>query len=143
MKIPLVGALFAAAVLSATAGAEATLGRAGVTKCFTSHQVIVDGFGSHYFPKTVTPRSHQLAISFPFTAGESGLSGIVFLERSAAAARAARERAIQWSIKTGHGTRAVYEPYVERHGAAVVGWWSTAHKGARRIVAACLGPATP
>jgi hypothetical protein len=143
MKIPMVGALLVAALLSASAGAQAMLGRAGVTKCFTSHRVLSTVSDRTIFRRASLPDHISLRSRPPFTAGESGLSGIVFLERSAAAAGAARERAIQWSIKTGHGTRAVYEPYVERHGATVVGWWSTAHTGAHRIVAACLGAATP
>ena len=95
MKATIV-AVVALAVLAATASAQPETTRLGARTCFERHRVVVDGIGSQYFPRSVAPRSHQLAISFPFTPGEAGLTGQVFIASTPRAALALRERLIQF-----------------------------------------------
>src|SRR5215213_5922288 len=105
---PMLIAAVAFLTLAATASAQTETTKLGARKCFERHRVVIGGVGSQYMATSVAPRSHQLAISFPFTPGEAGLSALVFFERTPAAAHALRERLIQYSIRVGHGRRADY-----------------------------------
>jgi len=127
---------------ASTGSASALTRRDAIARCFVRHHVLVDPDGSHYVPRVVSPRTHQIALSFVFTPGEAGLAAIVFVESSASSASAVRERLIKYSIAEGHAPRSQLEPFSETHGASAVGWFAAAHGGAKKIVRACLGPKT-
>jgi hypothetical protein len=119
--------------------------KTAITACFEQRHVLVDPGASVYLPGAVVPRSRQLALSFVFVpeAVVPGLTALVALSPTNAAAVVARARIVRY-VSSGRGvTPAVLRRAVQRHGTSVVFWLAGSHAYARRVATACLGPRTP
>jgi hypothetical protein len=140
----------AAAVLAGLAGAADGSAAAGpskpaVTECFESRRVLVDPGASPMLPRSVVPRSRQLALSFVVVpAGDvPGTMALVALSPTRAAAVRLRARIIRYATRGRPVPRPVLRRAFELRGTSVVFWLSgQGHPHERRIVTRCLGPPT-
>ena len=119
--------------------------RAEVAVCFESRRVLVDPGASVYLPRSVVPRSRQLALSFVFVPADEvpGVVALVALSATPAAAARTRARMIRFATRGRAVPRSVLRRAFELRSTSVVFWHSGEPQAfARRVATRCLGPRT-